>query len=334
MQVKNKLIIVDVSGNNSGHRLSYFNFLVYHLNGVRTKLSIKIFFYRNCILFPMIEEGLMLYLFFSIGRAIFGLKTVGFFFRPIPTIEGRSIRLKAKRLAFKFLKLIKSISTLTIVPHDVDVRLSEVSSGWIYDPQLWDLNCPEIKNKSKIKSSKILEMENMAAGRIVCVALGRQDVDKGFDEFARAYKEVPGLKDKVLFAYAGKTSHDVSESAKSLKIQGAYVYDKHISDDELFQFYLAVDYVWCVYGDNYDQASGILGRAIQFGVPVIVRSGTLMHKFCQKENYPHVVYDKDEPAKAFDDLCGRPKSFYDSSVLTENIAKISLRNLRMTGIEL
>lgn len=333
MQAKRKLIIVDVSGSNSGHRLSYYNFLAGHLNGVRARISFKIFFYKNCILFPMVEEGLMLYLFFSIGRAIFGLKTVGFFFRPLPTIEGKSVRLTLKRFTFKFLKLFKNIGTLTIVPHYIDARLSEVSSGWIYDPQLWDLNISEIRNWGEKKSEKILEMENMAAGRVVCIALGKQDTDKGFDEFAKAYKEVPNLNNKVLFAYAGKTSADVSESAKSLKAQGAYVCDEYISDKDLFQFYLAANYVWCAYGGNYDQASGILGRAVQFGVTVIVRHGTLMHKFCQKENYPHVVYDKNEPAKAFDNLCDRPISFYSSDILIEKMMKVSLENLRVAGIE-
>jgi hypothetical protein len=59
---------------------------------------------------------------------------------------------------------------------------------------------------------------------------------------------------------------------------GAIVVDRFVSDDELASLYSCADFMWSCYSPTYNQASGIFGRAVQYGVPSIVRKGSYIHK--------------------------------------------------------
>ncbi len=60
---------------------------------------------------------------------------------------------------------------------------------------------------------------------------------------------------------------------------GGLLIDRRLDDAELESLYVVSDVIWSCYAPEYDQASGIFGRALQLGVPVIVRRGSLLHRF-------------------------------------------------------
>jgi hypothetical protein len=47
-----------------------------------------------------------------------------------------------------------------------------------------------------------------------------------------------------------------------------------VSDEELFSLYRVADIIWCCFTPVRDLSSGVFGRAMQFGRPAIVRTGS------------------------------------------------------------
>ena len=52
---------------------------------------------------------------------------------------------------------------------------------------------------------------------------------------------------------------------------GGVFVDRQLRDDEILPIYAMADVVWTCYRPDYDQSSGIFGRAIQLDKPTIVR---------------------------------------------------------------
>ncbi|PXW93248.1 hypothetical protein C7444_12112 [Sphaerotilus hippei] len=277
-----------------GHRAAYLGFTQRLLGGYRTDIK-GLMFSSNPAMFLMIEESFALYLFSALWRSLFGWKTVGLLFRPKPALYGVSVRLKLKSFLLKQLRRVAVVQTLSIVPASLDSRIMEIADGWIYDFQLWDIDAAAQQKFLEISGSQasgdavdlLQDLSRRAAGKKIVVAIGGQDKNKGFDDFSNFYS-APGVRDQWLFASGGKVSEDCQVYKNQIEAAGAHVLDRFISDDELMALYAASSVVWCAYSENYDQASGILGRAVQFGIPVIVREGSYSHRFCQTEGIAHV----------------------------------------------
>ena len=99
------------------------------------------------------------------------------------------------------------------------------------------------------------------------------------------------LRAAMLFACGGKITPAMASRKASLEEHGGFIRDRFITEAELRDFYASADVIWCVYAPDYDQASGILGRAMQLGLPVVVRKGSLIHRLCADEGVAHVALD-------------------------------------------
>lgn len=275
----------------SGHRSSYLIFLSTLFPSKRVYKK-KVLFRKDPVLFMMVEESFCFYFCASILRALMGRRTVGLLFRPKPVLEGKGLKLILKKYSLYVLKIIGNVRTLTIVPFYLNPKFNTIADGWIYDFQLWDLSQSDLKAFKKYQTGEDNntfgeEVSRERKGLPVLVAIGRQDLAKGFDLFVDS--AISNNKN-VQFIFGGK----VAESEKSLISPfihtGGIASDRFISDDEVLQLYAIGSAAWCVYSSEYDQASGILGRAVQLGVPVIVREHSLMHEFCKREDCTFILY--------------------------------------------
>jgi hypothetical protein len=277
------------SRSEAGHRQAYLDFVSSIFNARRVDRATALRFSRP-VFFLMIEESFAFFVLASLWRALLGRRTIGLLFRPGPAVENRGLRHAVKRLILRLMKRISSIRVLTIVPFTIAPRFASIADDWIYDLQLWDLSEDGRDDLLPEHGSTVVEKVTAAAhGRPVIAALGVQDRNKGFDVFARTWSESPALKSRYLFAYGGRVAGELQPYAQALADNGGVGLNGRVSDDELFQFYAASHAVWCLYDKGYDQASGILGRAIQFGLPAIVREGSLSHRLCVAIGAPHVA---------------------------------------------
>jgi hypothetical protein len=284
--------ILDIGGGDDGHRAQYIAFLGDLFAIRRVRLNWRVLIDPNPVLVPLIEESLGVYALVGLMRSLIGKRTAGFLFRPGPAISNRSARHRIKYWVLRLLRLVPRIQTLTILPFAVEPRFAEIADGWIYDPQIWDLHWPKAMSVAPSGGALSNTIRQLAGDRTICVAVGRQDISKGFDQFTSFYAASEPLRDASLFAYGGKVAQPCEDAAAEFAAMGGYAINRFIDDAELLELYGCADLVWCAYAPDYDQASGILGRAMQLGIPVVVRNGSLIQRLCRIEALPHVAVDR------------------------------------------
>lgn len=281
---------------DAGHRLAFVEFFASLLPGRRAAAS-ELFLAEGPVLFLMIEEAFALYTIVALFRAGIGRKTVGFLFRPGPAVDGTSTRLRIKRAVLKMLLRISSCTTLTILPFSAQPRFAEIADGWIDDPQQWDLSDDDLAAVAQLRQSPrglTQEVRESAGERRVVAALGRLDRDKGFDQMVATGLAKEGMQEWQ-FAAGGKVSAASLIAARDFLAAGGLLFDRQLTDGEILELYAGADLIWCCYSKDYDQSSGILGRAGQLGIPAIVRRGSLLQRICEEGGIEHLAFDPDNP---------------------------------------
>ena len=260
------------------------------LFGVRRARRRDLFLSRSPVLFLAAEETFLLYVVVSLLRAALGRRTVGLLFRPLPIAASSRWRFRWKRAVLRRLKRCRSAKTLTILPFTVFPAFSTIADGWIYDFQLWDLTEEERKAIAELRA------ERRPVERPVLMAIGKQGPRKGLDLFADIYARSPPLRASRQFIACGKVDPAMSEHAAVLHEAGGVLIDRTLSDAQLLGVYAGSDAVWCLYPPVNDHATGILGRALQLGIPVIVRENSPAHRLCMTENLAHIAATPTEAA--------------------------------------
>jgi len=284
----------------AGHRKSYLELIQNAFDGQRLGYWGAVFSSRP-VFFLMIEDSPIFYFCVGLFRSLFRRKTVGLLFRPKDLVEPRRYSHKIKRAMFALLKRVTSVKTLLIIPFYTDSRFKCLFDGWVYDFQLWDLEPHDRVEFERVRSSNdcselVEEVAGSRAGRLVMSSVGGQDRIKGFDRFSSAYIDNALIRENYLFVFGGKVK-EFEASVAPFSAAGGVARNRFLADEELISFYAFSDLVWCLYAPDYDQASGILGRAAQLGVPVLVRQSSLVHKICEKESIAHVALEPDDVPK-------------------------------------
>jgi len=273
------------SMSESGHRLEYIKFSKVELGGARV-FGWDLLITKNPLLFLMVEESFFLYILVALIRSLFGRRTVGLVFRGRECVQRSSLRLKVKYLVMRMLKRINNIRSISIVPFFVVPEIKNICDDWIYDFQFWDKGFLESLVEVAEVNKTVKSIEAQAKGRKVVCAIGKQDKSKGFDQFVRMYLSSETLREKYLFVSGGKVN-DIDESlVKDFVESGGLLINKRISDSELVALYKAANVIWACYSPEYDQSSGVLGRALQYEKSVIVREGSIAEKLAIKFKSP------------------------------------------------
>jgi hypothetical protein len=266
----------------TGRRPSYLRMLERLFDARRARYR-DLLLARSPVLFMVVEEAFLLYAMVGLLRAVFGRRTAGLLLRPMPLVASARWQHRLKRVVLRQLKRCRSVRTLTILPFSVFPAFASIADDWIYDFQLWDLT------EEERKAVDLLRDERRPGDRLVLMAIGSQSAQKGFDLFADIYARSVKLRAHYQFIACGKVAPDAMEHAAVLNEAGGVTVDRSIGDRELLGAYAASDAVWCLYPRAGDHASGILGRAAQLGIPVVVRQGSLAHRLCIVENLHHVA---------------------------------------------
>lgn len=265
-----------------GRRPSYLR-VMERLFGARRAGLREILLSRSPVLFFMVEEAFLLYVVVGLLRALFGRRTVGLLARPMPLALSPRRACRWRRAVLSQLKRIRAIHTLTILPFSVLPAFSTIATGWIYDFQFWDLTDAERE------AVELLRAERQPGERLVLTAIGTQNRLKGFDLFTDSYVRHAALRERFQFIACGKVWQTVTAYAAAFREAGGVTVDRTVSDAELLGAYAASDAIWCHYPPAGDHSSGVLGRAAQLGIPVVVRDGSLAHRLCMAENIRHVA---------------------------------------------
>ena len=302
-QAGGEVLLVDFGAGDHGHHGQY-NAMLKRLFRMRpTGFSLGVVIDPAPVLYPQIEAAPFQFAMAAVLRGMLGRRTVGFLLRPLPALKGKNPRLILKRIALWLLRRIAGVQVLTIIPFAIEPQLDCIAAGWIHDLQNWDLQLEHRTAPPAADGALSREITDRAGGRPVCCAIGRQEIAKGFDRFAGIYGDDEALRDQVLFAFGGSVAPELKALAGAFAAQGGFALDRFVSDAELLELYAAADLIWCVYAPDYDQASGVLGRAMQLGIPVAARRGSVIAAICANEGHPCIEIDEDHAAQA---LCAIP----------------------------
>ena len=285
------VILYDSYEGNDGHRAEYYALLSRLIGARRTASLAQALFGREPVLIGALEASgaLCSYAVLAFFRAALGRRTAALLFRPLPTLAAADFKLRFKRSLLGWIRRLHAGETLTILPFDLESGFARIASSWIYDPQFWDLHFPEAAPDHR-KGPLAAELRERAGMRRICCAIGRQDKAKGFDQFVALYCQRPDLRESWLFAVGGTVDPALDADCNAFLEAGGMVLPRFVKHDELLDLYASADLIWCSYDPDYDQASGIFGRAKQFGIPVLVRTGSLIHRYCRNQTLPHLAY--------------------------------------------
>ncbi|MCF7455160.1 hypothetical protein [Vibrio sp. A1-1] len=286
------------SRNLNGHRNSYTKVFEEELHAKNLNFKACLFSPKP-MFFLMVEDSFFIYVLTAIIRSLLGLKTLGLVFSVKPVLNHINKRYRAKYYALRLIKFIPGISSVSIVPFYVDSRIKKICTDYIYDPQFWDLGKDELtffENLSRynldcnvVKYIESLKFDLNEVNDKKVVSIGEQSFKKGTPEFIKLSYNYH--KNDIRFIYSGKLDSEskkcIAEHCNDL-LTGV---DRFITDKEIMFSYFLSDVVWCCYHADYDQASGIFGRALQLGKPVFVRKDSYLHLICLEEGVIHFAMD-------------------------------------------
>jgi len=275
------------------------------------------------VLFASLDDDTLGFAACAATRSFLARPTAALFLRAQKCFETGRWYYPVKRNAFTLMRRFPKLTIATITPFYSNPEYAEVANTGVCDPQYWDML---IDGKVRSPAGTLLsrEIETRANGRKIICALGVLGTGKGFDFLAETLECHSELSREVLVVCAGRTSPASKPIAESLTRGGGFLIDRFITNAELESLYLVSDAIWACYAPEYDQASGIFGRAIQFGVPPVLRSGSLVSNFARHNEIEHIAVDyrnKDQLARALLGLPSKSQRLDDADVRTRRVAK-------------
>lgn len=248
-----------------GHRADYMRFVENKYGASRVSL-IGVFLSKKPVLFLMAEERPIFVVFSMILRRLLGRRTIALLFRLRPLINGKGLVSSVKRMILFAVKRSDKYGFISIIPNHIYPEVLTVCRYSIFDFQFWDCLDRDVATSARNENGIAI--------------LGRQDVEKGFHYVSSFLSEFKSIDTIDIY---GKISAECEYCLADIKeiIPDADVQNRFVADEEIFEAYTRNKYVWCCYSPSYDQSSGILGRAIQFGNIPVVRKSSLSEAYCR-----------------------------------------------------
>lgn len=307
---------------SGGHHAEYDEFFISQLNrrGHHAYKSNRHLFNleKNPLLFTTLDDATISFCLTAFARSVLGQRTVGLYLRPSSCFEA-GIKYQVKRAMFRALMLLPNVRVLSLLPYSMDLRFQQVSTGWLYDPQFWDLDENDL-NTSDETSHKF----DAPPSRKLLLALGLLNSLKGFDLLVDLYCSSAALRRKYRVVAAGVVDPSLYGHMERLRGFGGEVINRNISRAELMALYKQADIVWACYHPSYDQSSGIFGRAMQHGIPTVVREGSFLDKLGFEIQHPCLripFSDRDKAAHLLENWHAEGARELDEDDLLSDIRK-------------
>lgn len=270
------LIIFDIC--RDGHRRDYFRVLRRVLGGRVIWGSIKnrwrVLLLARKLVCSTCDDYLPSFFVLAILRALSGRPTIGLSVRSETIFQRFGMVQKIKGGMLKLLKRVPNIDVVTFMPYWVEPRLERYTAGWMYDLQYWDIPWLDLSSSESMTHLDD-EVSSKASGRRIVATVGHQRRVKGIEYFMSLYDQA-AVREQFLFVCIGP-NWDIDKALVERFVQaGGMFIDKHLRDDEVLCVYKWADIIWACYRPDYDQSSGVFGRAVQLQKPTVVRKGSYL----------------------------------------------------------
>ncbi|MER8689028.1 MULTISPECIES: hypothetical protein [unclassified Mesorhizobium] len=275
--------------SGSGHRQSYADLLGPALGlapakGPMSRVLKKRLLAADRLFFATLDDDLVSFVSIALRRAALGRATVALFLGPQSCFGPFNLKRLLKKGIFVFLRRVPKVTVASIIPLSLAPEYGTVVDVGLHDPQWWDMHDGHILRQPG-DTPVATEVRHLAGGRPIVCWLGAASVHKGFAFMVAILEANPAIAKRLCFVTAG-TANSEQALVSRFKSMGGIHIDRRLTDAEWESLYGVADAVWACYDPRYDQASGVFGRALQFGVPAIVRRSSLIHTAATKFGAP------------------------------------------------
>lgn len=307
-----------------GHRRDYFRVLERTLGarvvaGSGFRLWLELVRCRHLVC-STCDDYLGLFTGLSLARIVMGRTTVGLSIRAETAANRRDRTGALKRLALRVLRWLPGPRLITLMPYWAEPKLQRYAVDWMYDLQLWDL--PWLDGpRAGASPSRLDDARRLAGDRPLVVAIGHQRQVKGGHFFLELFSD-PEIRARFLFVTIGPNWDLDPDRVRRFEDHGGVFMDTELDDDEILGLYGSDTIIWACYRPDYNQSSGIFGRALQLGRPTIVRTGSYLATLQRQLGAPGWAID-------YDDVEGARREL--NQVSTKIIASRALDEPRCEG---
>ena len=218
------------------------------------------------LMFGTLDENLLGFILVAVARSLIGRRTAGLFLHPNSCLESGG-KAWVKWLVFALLSRWPLVSVISIIPFELMPGGHNIATYGLHDPQFWD----QLEEPPVPDAAAIAAIEAAAAGRPVLAFIGGITHAKAFPRLASLFAASDELRRAIHLVVAGRCYDIEAKEVTAIEALGAQVWNRFVSDEEIAAAYVAADWVWLNYSPGYEQASGIFGRAVQWGRPVLLR---------------------------------------------------------------
>jgi hypothetical protein len=248
------------------------------------------------LLLSTFDDRIVAYAGVALARGLLGRPTVGIVLRP-QSCFGPTYKNHVKRLVFAAIKRIPKLKLLTIMPFAVEPHHVAVAHIGVQDPQYWDFD-DGTTLRLAAPSQLSDDIVKRAAGRRIIIAPGTVTLRKGISFLADIVANQPAFTKQFFVVVAGVVLPECRAEADRLVAAGGVLYDFNLTDQQIESLYAIDAIIWACYAPEYDQASGIFGRAVQNNRPVMIRRGSHLDRFALELKVPVVRVDFGQPIDA------------------------------------
>ena len=235
------------------------------------------------VIFITVDDSLPHYMLCSFVRMLLGRKTIGIFLQPLGVVKKHIAKELIKGILLSLFVKLKIILILSIYPRRFSLGFFKYYSDWIYDPAFWDLAEREsLPYRATDQTNYPYEFEPV---RLYVLFLGTISNRKRFDLFVECCEASHNFPDLRFLAVGERYTSDKDdcdvvsgEVLKRFSDCGGVLLEKYLTEEEVIYFQENAHIHWAFYAENFDQSSGIAGRAYQLDKLVIVRKYSLINE--------------------------------------------------------
>lgn len=247
------------------------------------------------LLLPTLETSPRFYTVLTLLRSLLLRRTVIFVLRPQLPQRGAMRWMKA--VTHRLLSILPGTRLATIFKVPADSHLAGRAT-LIRDLEYWDLAGRPAPGPTPLSDRA---RAAAASGSKVIVSLGWFSEDKGGRMLLDMFAE-PAMAGRFTLMIAGMVEPDLARNLATISNKHLLVENRILTEEELLSLYSVADLSWCCYAPERDISSGVFGRSLQFGVPTIVREGSLLHRQADDFGYGLAV-PWEKPVAAAELLC-------------------------------
>lgn len=279
--------------SSEGHRQSYLDTLgrMFELEPISGRMNAVLFrrlVTADRLLFVTLDDHVPSFSAIAMARSLLAIPTVALFLRAQKCFESGKWYYSTKRRLFRTMRHLPRLTIATIMPFEAAPHYAEIAHAGVCDPQYWDLYENDALRRPPATSLSD-HVRARAAGRHVLCALGSFGTRKGLVFLTETLERFPRITEHTLVVGAGRVPPEVAPLSSRMAAAGALIIDRFITDAEMESLYGVSDCIWSCYEPDYDQASGVFGRAMQFGVEPVVREGSLIGAFAAANGIGHIA---------------------------------------------